>query len=287
MPSSACFAAERRHVAVRRPGERGQHLDAAADQPPAELRGAAAEQRPGALEVERHLADPGVGLVVVPALPVAARAGLRERRRRGRDLGPVQRAGRGPERRVHQVAAVQGRPAGQQGERQHHRAEVAEPDHPGRVGRSQRVPVDDVEQVDRELAAPRRRDRADPRIAQHGGQLRGALLLGGGGDAAAVHALPEHHVVAAVTEAGDAGIDPRPEVVGHAAGRRGHADGVAGTQRGREAHAFRLTARRARREPFPGRVRPRRTTSTAARGRAAGRRGRGSRGSRRAATAPR
>ena len=104
-------------------------------------------------------------------------------------------------RRVREVVAVDGGPPEAGGDRQQHGGQVREADQPRRLRRGEGVPVEEVDQVDRGLAAPRRDDARDVGVGEHPGELGGALRGGRrGGEAGAVHALPHHDVVPALAQ---------------------------------------------------------------------------------------
>ncbi len=142
-------AAVRRDVAVRRPGDVADDLDAAADQAAPVTSRAPRRASSSCPPVQAHRADAGVADVVVPALAAEA-AGLRwvngpvAEATSSQCSGPQGRVVRG----VHQVGAVQRRPAGAQARREQHGRESLKPTSqvgsaapartspPGRAGRS-------------------------------------------------------------------------------------------------------------------------------------------------------
>ena len=88
------------------------------------------------------------------------------------------------------AGTVQGRRAGQQRQREQQRAGVGVADEPRRLGGpGDRVEVEQRQQVDGQLTAPRRDDRADARIGEHRDQLGGALGRRRARRPGAVHAL--------------------------------------------------------------------------------------------------
>ncbi len=151
---------------------------------------------------------------------------------RAGDLDPVEYAVRHGIRGVHEVLPVDRRDAGGQGERGEPGRGVGEAHAPRRLRVGHRVEVEQVEQVDAGLAAPRRDDGPDRGVEQHRHELRRAGLAGTADVRGGVVELAHHDLEAAVAEAPDGIREPAPELVGDAGARRGHADPVTGTERG-------------------------------------------------------
>ncbi len=236
-PLGGVLGGEATHVAPLRPAGEAHRLDAAADEPPGEGRVlalvAGVDAGPPAGRVERVGVDLGVGrVVVVPLRPVAAGGVLGEvvtRRQRG-DVGPVAYAAGRAEGGVHQVLPVDRRDAGAQQQGREPRRGVGEADGPGGLGRRDRVEVEQVEQVDPGLPAPRRHDRTHGGVEQHPHQLGGPLLSRGADLGRGVQALAEPHLVAPLLQRPDGHLEARPELVLHAGARGGDADDVTGSQ---------------------------------------------------------
>ena len=173
---------EPRHVGVRTATEVGQRLDATADQPSAHRdRLVGVQARPRARRVQRVGVTGRVGHPVgVRARPVPRCRALRDRVTgpEHRDVEPRPQ-GRGHDvRRVHQVVPVQGGDTGAQGDRGEQRRDVGVAHEPRRLGRRDGVPVQQRQEVDRQLTSPRRDHRPDRGVGQHPHQLVGTL--GGG-----------------------------------------------------------------------------------------------------------
>lgn len=77
---------------------------------------------------------------------------------------------------VHEVAALQGRPPGAQGQRQLGGRRVRESDVPAGLARGEQLVVEQRQQVDRGLPAPRRDHRGDVRVDEVAHELVGAGL---------------------------------------------------------------------------------------------------------------
>ena len=157
---------------------------------------------------------------------------LRERLALGApcDLPPRHVAGLHGIRGVHEVGAVQGGPAGPQGQREHHRGQVAVAHQPGRLGRRDVLEVEQTEDLDRQLATPRGHDGGDRRVGQHGGQLARPVGRRCAHHAPAVHALPHDDVEPLVAQRLHAEAEARPQGAVDPAGGGRHADAVTGTQ---------------------------------------------------------
>ena len=235
------LAREPGHIAVRRPGQGADRVEAAADESSRRLE-VALRVLGWCVQGPLPRADVGplggVG-VVLEAHPVCDEPGvaLGDRLGRTRDVEPVGESLGDGVGGVGEVVAVQGRDPSTQRQGEHHRRQVGPADQPGRLGCGDGVPVDLVEEVDRGLATPRRDDRADGGVDQHRGELGGAGGLGGRHVAGAVHAIADHDVVPASAQPVDAEVDPPGGGAGDPAGRRGDADPVAGSQgRGEADH---------------------------------------------------
>ena len=205
-PVLGVLAAERCDVAVRRAGEVGQGLDAPADQPPGHVQGVRAVQGPP------PLADP----LPVPRLRVVlerhpagdeARVPLHVRAGPADKVEPAQEPVGNVVRGVGEVVPVQRGPPQPGGDRKQDRGQVGEAHEPRRLRCGERVPVQQVDEVDRGLAAPRREDAADRGVAQHRGELGGTGGGRTGGDAGAVHLVPDHHVEPCLAQPADAEVD--------------------------------------------------------------------------------
>ena len=228
------LGAEGPDVGVRRARQRGERLDAAADQPSGDVDGPATEDRPAPLA---GLLPRGRLRVLLEAPPVGddARGALGHRAGGGGEVEPVDQPRGCGVRRVGEVVAVQGGEAGAQRQRQHPRGGVGVADDPGRLGRGDRVVVEEVDQVDRGDPAPRRHHRPDPRVDQHRGQLGRAAGSPRTDVGRAVHALPHDDLEATAPQPGDREVDPDRGGTRGARRGRGDADGVAGLERAREA----------------------------------------------------
>ncbi|CAM5356477.1 3-(3-hydroxy-phenyl)propionate/3-hydroxycinnamic acid hydroxylase [Streptomyces griseomycini] len=236
------FPGEGGDVEVRRPGQVAQHVDAAADQSALGHHVAvavAAQTRPAAPRVERVLAYVGVEDVVVEAHgPVASGRGLREAVAgwRGHDVQPGQQPVRHAVGRVHEVVAVQGRRAREQREGSHQGRHVGEADDPRRFGFTQPVPVEQRDQVDRGLPAPRRHDRLDGGVGEHRHQLVRTLGGRGADVPGTVHAGSDDDLVPPCPYVTEGDVQPSAHRFRHSARRSGHTDTVTGTQGHRKAH---------------------------------------------------
>lgn len=104
---------------------------------------------------------------------------------------------------------MHGGPPPQPGRERHQDGgQVGEAHEPGRLRGGQSVPVQQVQQVDRGLAAPPRGyDTPDRRVAQHRGELGRTVGCGPGGDAGAVHLVPDDDIEPGLAQPGDAEVD--------------------------------------------------------------------------------
>lgn len=122
------------------------------------------------------------------------------------------------------------RDAGAQRQREQQRRDVAPPDDPGRV-RAQRVMVEQVDEVDGQLPAPRRDDGAHRLVADERVELIGPCTRGAARDAVTDQALAEDHLETAATQPVSDESQPCLVFGSNRRRRGGHRNRVTGTQR--------------------------------------------------------
>lgn len=126
---------------------------------------------------------------------------------------------------------MHGGDAGAQGQRQQQRRDVTPPNDPGRIT-AQRLEVEEVDQVDGQLPAPRRHDGPHRRIADESVELVGPRLSRCARHTVPEQALSEHDIETSPTQPSDDEVDARLVLGAHRGRRCRHRDAVTGFQRG-------------------------------------------------------
>ena len=230
---------ERVEVPVRRARQHRDRLQAAAEQASAQRADVAGPRgcASASAAVSTSSVTAGSDSEVRPLLLTVARRALRQGRagRGRRDVQPVQQRRRATRNgRVHQPGTVQGRHAGEQRQREQQRAGVGVADEPRRL----RVP----DRARSRAAAAGRSPAHRPTAARPPGCAgRASIAVSSAARSAAgalVGPVPSMHCPTSTSNprrrrSRDAEVEPRPQVVRHARGRRRDADDVARSQRAR------------------------------------------------------